>query len=83
MVNTPVPVNRSDQFNLRLPEGMRGKIAESAKRNGRSINSELVALIQTGMDTDCRVLAAIGELKNSVDMMNGRLAALESQLVKK
>ncbi|MRW85381.1 Arc family DNA-binding protein [Pseudoduganella sp. FT26W] len=32
----------SDKFMLRFPDGMRGQIAESAKRNGRSMNSEII-----------------------------------------
>lgn len=32
----------SDQFPLRLPDGMRELIKEHAKANGRSMNSEIV-----------------------------------------
>lgn len=32
----------SDQFNLRLPEGMRSRIAEEAHKSGRSMNAEIV-----------------------------------------
>jgi len=32
----------SDQFNLRLPDGMRAKISEEAGKSGRSMNSEIV-----------------------------------------
>lgn len=35
----------SDQFILRLPDGMRTQIAEKAKSNGRSMNSEVVDAI--------------------------------------
>lgn len=31
-----------DKFMLRFPDGMRDAIAERAKRNGRSMNSEIV-----------------------------------------
>ncbi|MBL0585087.1 Arc family DNA-binding protein [Aeromonas caviae] len=48
-----VPTNReSDKFVLRLPEGMRGKIAELAKASGRSMNAELVHRIQRTIDED-------------------------------
>jgi hypothetical protein len=33
----------ADQFNIRFPPGMRDQIAEMARRNGRSMNSEIVA----------------------------------------
>lgn len=32
----------SDQFNLRLPDGMRDQIAEAAQKSGRSMNAEIV-----------------------------------------
>lgn len=35
-----------DRFNLRLPDGMKDAIAERAKENGRSINSEIVQAIE-------------------------------------
>lgn len=34
-----------DKFNLRFPDGMRDAIAERAKRNGRSMNSEIVQIL--------------------------------------
>lgn len=34
-----------DKFNLRFPDGMREVVAERAKRNGRSMNSEIVDII--------------------------------------
>jgi len=44
------PVKDFDKFVLRLPEGMRGAIAERAKRNGRSMNSEVVQILQDALD---------------------------------
>jgi hypothetical protein len=35
----------SDQFMLRLPDGMRDMIAEMAERNGRSMNAEIVSAL--------------------------------------
>ncbi|MBV4365932.1 Arc family DNA-binding protein [Erwinia phyllosphaerae] len=39
-----------DKFMLRLPEGMREAIAERAKFNGRSMNSEIVQILQDALD---------------------------------
>jgi hypothetical protein len=40
------PVSReSDKFMLRLPDGMRELIAEEAKKNGRSMNAEIVHVL--------------------------------------
>jgi hypothetical protein len=40
----------SDKFMLRLPEGMRERIAQEAKANNRSMNAELVARIQDSFE---------------------------------
>lgn len=40
------PSQMQDKFNLRFPDGMRDAIAEKAKKNGRSMNSEIVAALE-------------------------------------
>ncbi|QXF35249.1 DNA-binding protein [Photorhabdus luminescens] len=47
---TNKPVSAQDKFMLRLPDGMREAIAERAKENGRSMNSEIVQMIQDCLD---------------------------------
>ncbi len=37
---------QQDQFNLRLPDGMRDRIRAAADRNGRSMNAEIVATLE-------------------------------------
>jgi plasmid stability protein len=39
-----------DKFNLRFPDGMREAIAERAKRNGRSMNSEIIQILQDAIE---------------------------------
>ncbi|TAL90937.1 MAG: Arc family DNA-binding protein [Candidimonas sp.] len=41
--------HKSDKFNLRLPDGMRERVAQEARRKGRSMNSELVSYIEAGL----------------------------------
>ncbi len=43
------PSQEMDRFNVRLPAGMRDAIADRAKRNGRSMNSEIVDIISSAM----------------------------------
>ena len=38
-----------DQFNLRLPAGLRERVRLSAEANNRSMNSELIALIEKSL----------------------------------
>ncbi|MBD3743631.1 Arc family DNA-binding protein [Klebsiella pneumoniae] len=44
------PVREYDKFMLRFPDGMRDAIAERAKRNGRSMNSEIVQILQDTLE---------------------------------
>lgn len=47
----PLDVSRdSDKFMLRLPDGMRSRISEMAKTNGRSMNAEIIATLQHSMN---------------------------------
>ncbi|PAQ64387.1 DNA-binding protein [Klebsiella pneumoniae] len=46
------PSQMQDKFNLRLPDGMRDAIADRAKRNGRSMNSEIVQILQDALETE-------------------------------
>lgn len=39
-------VRRSDQFNLRLPDGMRDVLWNIAASNRRSMNSEIVLMLE-------------------------------------
>ncbi len=42
----PRPIQGADKYIVRFPPGMRDKIAADAKRNGRSMNAEIVARLQ-------------------------------------
>lgn len=42
----PYPSETQDRFMVRLPEGMREKIAEAAKAGNRTMNSEVVARLE-------------------------------------
>ena len=46
------PSHEMDRFNVRLPAGMRGDIAKRAEANGRSMNSEIVYMLQRCMEFD-------------------------------
>ncbi|MDE3818775.1 Arc family DNA-binding protein [Sinorhizobium meliloti] len=42
----------ADQFMVRLPEGMRDRIAASAEHNGRSMNAEVVARLENSFSSN-------------------------------
>lgn len=40
----------ADKYVLRMPDGMRDKITALAKANGRSMNAEIVLILQQAID---------------------------------
>ena len=59
------PSQMQDKFNLRFPDGMRDAVAERAKSNGRSMNSEIVQMIEDALSGAPTV--AIGSHKELVE----------------
>lgn len=47
------PSQTQDKFTVRFPDGMRDLIAEMAKRDGRSMNSEIIILLDLAIKV-CR-----------------------------
>lgn len=52
MQMTKYPSQLQDKFNLRFPDGMRDAIAERAKLNGRSMNSEIIAALEAWLSSE-------------------------------
>ena len=46
----PFPSQQQDRFIVRLPDGMRDRIAEAAKANNRSMNAEIVARLASTLE---------------------------------
>ncbi|MDE9565893.1 Arc family DNA-binding protein [Xenorhabdus bovienii] len=46
------PSQMQDKFNLRFPDGMRDVIAERAKENGRSMNSEIIEMLKWSLNDE-------------------------------
>jgi hypothetical protein len=68
------PGRGSDQFVIRLPEGMRDRIAKLAMANGRSMNAELVDRLEKSLvDSDSlKVLeATVADLWEEVMFLKG------------
>jgi hypothetical protein len=68
------PSKTAPQFVLRYTPEMRDKIARLAKANGRSINSELVALLERALNHG----DAVEELQGSMGEIYDRVEKLES-----
>lgn len=52
MATKRVASRGSDQFMLRFPPGMRETIARLAAKNGRSMNSEILARLESTFEAD-------------------------------
>lgn len=46
MTRAKYPSDKQDQFMLRLPDGLRDRIKTYAERNGRSMNAEIVRILE-------------------------------------
>jgi hypothetical protein len=81
---------RLDQFMLRLPDGMRDKLAKMAEANGRSMNAEILSALEQHLAGTDRLSAieafiqkhrtnieAVGSLGNLVEL-EMRVTALEN-----
>lgn len=61
MSKPPAPSDLADKFMLRLPDGMRDRIAEAARTNGRSMNAEIIYRLQSSLDGPSREPDDAGE----------------------
>lgn len=72
----------SDQFPLRLPEGLRDRIKAAADRNGRSMNAEIVATLENGYPSaqffeDMSLMDELDDLQQRLERIRTGLAAGE------
>ena len=72
----------ADQFNLRLPEGLRDKIDATAKSNGRSMNAEMNQRLESSFDAQKQISPVIAELieKMISDEVSRRLQQIAHQI---
>ena len=49
------PSQMQDKFTVRFPDGMRDKIAEIAKKNNRSMNSEIILALEKYIESENKI----------------------------
>lgn len=78
------PVKDYDKFVVRLPEGMREAIAERAKKNGRSMNAEIVQILEDSLEEDTHNPDGLTkvELEEVVKVQNDLLLKYHSAIEK-
>jgi len=57
------PSNAAPKFIIRLPPGMRDRIAESARANNRSMNAEVIARLEQGFNAPHEPYATMTQLE--------------------
>lgn len=68
------PAAEADKFIVRLPPGMRERIAESARANKRSMNAEVIVRLQASFETGTSAL--------DVDTLATKIAEQLGQLLR-
>lgn len=67
----------ADRFTLRFPPGLRERVKAATRSSGRSLNGEIIALIEAGLDGGGKV--DVDDLAGRiVDALVARLAASAS-----
>ena len=65
----------ADRVQLRLPEGMRGKLVEAAMANGRSISDEIIDRLTQSLERD-----EMQRLSDRLKAQSDRLATFEGEI---
>lgn len=78
------PSQMQDKFNLRFPDGMRDAIAERAKRNGRSMNAEIVQIIEDAIAAEATGFPAgdARELRRVIKMQDESIESYQGMVQK-
>ncbi|MEY0334893.1 Arc family DNA-binding protein [Providencia rettgeri] len=72
------PSQTQDKFTVRFPDGMRDAVAKRAEANGRSMNSEIIQIIQDAMDTDLDQKLKLLEGKSIYTTSNDEIELIDS-----
>lgn len=79
MEKKPFPSETQERFIVRLPDGMRDKVADSSKANKRSMNSEIVARLQSSFETGDTLGDTESRLKSLVKNLEQLIIQVEKQ----
>lgn len=74
------PSDAADKFMLRMPDGMRDRISEAAKKNNRSMNSEMIARLEQTLSFESGVFFGNEPFAAVVDGMLKRIEAMQARI---
>lgn len=75
----PPPSREANKFIVRLPDGMRDRIAEAARANGRSMNAEIVHRLERTLSEDGR--PSTGAVQQELDLDRVLRSVLDDYVV--
>ncbi|RAW93976.1 MULTISPECIES: Arc family DNA-binding protein [unclassified Photorhabdus] len=77
------PSQEMERFNVRLPAGMRDAIAERAEKHGRSMNSEIVQILQDVLNGPDTVFweHTLKDMKEYPEIFGPGFATIEARLI--
>lgn len=75
----PAPRDRSGQFNIRFPDGLRERIAQKAEERGRSMNDVIIAAIEASLE-HIAPKEDLRDLAKNQEKLAIRLAQLEERV---
>jgi hypothetical protein len=68
-IMSEAPAKKQDQFIVRLPDGMRNKVKESAELNNRSMNAEIIAGLEDWLSRKDQDELEANNLRKAEDMI--------------
>lgn len=87
--DTKYPSQTAERFQIRMPDGLRDRIRAAAERNGRSMNTEIIATLELMYPDKTEIAApAVGVIDeedllgilDDVDRIRQRLIARATQM---
>lgn len=72
MARGDFPSSKQDQFVLRFPDGLRDRVKNAAQRNRRSMNAEIIAALEYGLEAEGLVIK-LRERQNHLEVENTSL----------
>ena len=75
------PSRKQDQFIVRLPDGMRDRIKAEADANNRSMNAEIVAMIEEQLNKPNKQDGLLQMLRQIAEKLDAEKHAVDAKLV--
>ncbi|GLK71272.1 Arc family DNA-binding protein [Ancylobacter dichloromethanicus] len=79
MTKAPAPSDLADKVMLRLPTGMRDRLAAAARETGRSMNAEIVSRLEKSLD-QFKTLEELVETVGTVNELWTMVEALQAKV---